>query len=193
MIAVDPTSDALWVTNLLGSEVDRVDLGTYQITPYQLKEGSKPWQITVDANYVYAIDYGARNLVRIDKNEVMGPIDYVPLPRTSDSEQAYGLAMSADGTTLYFTLSDDGAPSSLGGTTFGYVNVAAWEAASALCPSGTDCAPAPADAVVYTGLDGAIDPNGKGDFRGIAVNGAGDVAIADADPGSANGVIRLTP
>ena len=147
------------MTDFFGSEIDRVDLNTLQVTSYKLPSantysplGSMPWQIVVDARYVYGIDYGDSNVVRI--NKATGLIDAVPLPLTSDTEQGYGLALSAG--RLYFTLSDDTQPSFGGASTFGYIDISSWEAPSAQCsPAGTDCAPSPSQAVVYSGLDHA--------------------------------------
>jgi len=190
-IAVDPNTAALWVTDYMSSEVDRVSLKTDQITRYYLSNsvnaysphGASPWQIVVDEDYVYAIDYGDDNLVRIDK--ATGHIDEVALPVTSDTEEGYGLALS--GGKLYFTLADDPQPAAGAASTFGYVDVATWEAASASCPPGKDCAPSPSQAVVYTGLPAALSDQ-TADFRGIAVGADGTVAIADLHQ-----VIRLIP
>ena len=186
-IAYDSTADAVWITDNLGSEIDEINLGDYQVSQYPLRQSSNPWQIVVDANYVYAVDFAARNLVRL--NKFTGAINYVPLPRTSDTEQSHSLALASNG-DLYFTLSDDHGPSSLGASTFGYVNIAAWENTSSQCTGGidgTDCAPAPTDAVVYTGLDTVTDPGGGAHFRGIAVDSGGDIALADFHQ-----VVRLT-
>lgn len=175
-IAVDANSTALWMTDFWGSRIDRVDLKTGQITRYQLTPnnaalffGSEPWQIVTDSSYVYSIDYGDSNLVRI--NKATGRIDEVPIPLTSDLEQGYGLSLS--GGKLFFTLSDDGFG---GASTFGYVDVAAWEAASASCQQPVmDCAPVPMTAIVYKQLSSMTQP----DFRGIAVSTGGMIAIAD--------------
>ncbi len=191
-IAVDPSAAALWVTDFLGSEVDRVDLKTDRVARYLLPKssntysffGAEPWQVVVDDNYVYAIDYGDDNLVRINKET--GHIDEVPIPVTSDREEGYGLAIA--GGRLYFTLADDGPPGNGAASTLGYVDIGAWEAESASCsPHGTDCAPDPPSAVVYTGLSAALSDR-TSDFRGISVGPGGTVAIADRHQ-----VIRLDP
>lgn len=186
-VAVDQDTTTAWVTDMVGSEIDKVDSATGQITSYHLPTsnryaafGAFPWQIVTDRGFVYAIDYGDSSLVRIDK--ATNRIDVVRLPLTSDVERGYGLALH--GGKLYFTLSDDGQPSVGGASTFGYISVGAWEFASRACqPQGTDCAPSPQVAVVYSGV---APPNA--DLRGIAVGPAGDVAIADL-----HGVIWLTP
>jgi hypothetical protein len=177
-IAPDTASPALWVTDFLGSEIDRVDTGTGAITRYDVPVrdhysalGSGPWQIVTDQGFVYAINYADSTLVRV--NKANGQLDVVPIPLTSDVEQGYGLALS--GGTLYFTLSDDRQPSFGAASTFGYVSVAAWEAASSSClPHGADCAPAPQIAGVYSGVDAL-----GSDFRGIAVGPSDRVAVAD--------------
>lgn len=183
-IAADDNSSDLWVTDYWGSEVDRVDANTGQITRYQLPTrnnysffGSEPWQLVADTGYVYVINYGDSTLVRI--NKATSQIDVVQIPLTSDMEQGYGLALS--GGRLYFTLSDDGQPSFGAASTFGYISVSAWEAASDSCSLGTDCAPAPQNAVIYTGLTAP-----HSDYRGIAVGPGGIVAIADS-----GGIIRM--
>jgi hypothetical protein len=140
----------------------------------------------VDQNYVYAVEYGDGELVRINKNT--SQIDEVRIPLTSDTEQAHSLALL--GGKLYFTLSDDARPSFGAASTFGYVNIAAWEAASAPCVTiPGDCAPAPAIATVYTGQSSAVDPvTGIADFRGIAASPNGTIAVADFSQ-----VVRLKP
>ncbi len=191
LIAVDPNGTTLWVTDFLGSAVDGVDVATGAITPHSYpptnsysQHGAEPWQVVADANYVYAIDYGDSNLIRLNKAD--GQIDQVPIPLTSDTEQGYGLALS--GSRLFFSLSDDAQPAFGAASTVGYVDLSTWEAASSACPPGVDCAPAPTAAVVYTGLSEAADPTTDADFRGIAVSTRGWMAIADLHQ-----VVRLAP
>ena len=192
-IAVDPDGQDLWVTDFWGLAVSRVDISTGAITRYALHAdgsrsdslfGPEPWQVTSDAAYVYAIDYGDSNLVRI--NKATGQVDQVQIPLTSDAESGYGLALA--GGRLYFTLADDGQPKYGAASTIGYVNIAAWESASAKCAPGTDCAPAPTAGVVYSGLSAKADPTAEADFRGIAVGPHGVVAVADLHQ-----LVRLTP
>ena len=140
--------------------------------------------MTSDAGYVYAIDYGDSNLVRIDK--ATGQVDQDKIPLTSDVESGYGLALT--GGRLYFTLADDDHPSYGAASAVGYVNVAAWEAASARCAPGADCAPAPTAGVVYSGLSARTDPTTDADFRGIAAGPGGALAVADLHK-----VVRLAP
>ena len=185
-VAADADS-TIWVTDFWGSQIDRVDPTTAQITTYPLQSknifsffGPLPWQIVTDSSYVYAIDFGDQNLVRI--NKATGQTDEVAIPVTSDLEQGYGLALS--GGKLFFTLA--GSPSG-GGSTFGYVDIASWEAASASCPqSATDCAPYPTWAIVYKQLP-SLSQSG---FSGIAVGAGGSVALADP---ISHQVILLTP
>jgi hypothetical protein len=191
LITVDPSGTALWVTDFFGSAVEEVDIATGKQTTlaYTSKNaysphGAEPWQVVADQSYVYAIDYGDSNLVRI--NKANGQIDQLPIPLASDTEQGYGLAVS--GSNLYFTLSDDTRPAFGAASTFGYVNIASWEAASAACSPGVDCAPVPTIGVLYTGLSAVVDPSSDSDLRGIAVSTGGLVAIADLHQ-----VIRLTP
>ncbi len=191
LIGVDPGGAALWVTDFFGNEIDRVDVATGTITPHTYTSanadsvhGAEPWQVVADANYVYAIDYGDSNLVRVNKTN--GQVDQVRIPETSDTEEGYGLALA--GSKLFFSLADDPQPSFGAASTIGYVDLSAWEAASAACPPGVDCAPAPTSGVVYTGLSSVADPSSDADFRGIAVSGRGSVALADLRQ-----VVWLTP
>jgi hypothetical protein len=138
-----------------------------------------PWQVVSDGRFVYAVDYGDDNLVRI--SESTGAVDEVPIPVTSDMEQGYGLALSAG--RLYFTLSDDRQPTFGAASTFGYVDVAGWEAASAACPASSDCAPAPSLGVIYK-----LPSFAQSDLRGIAVAADGSVALADLHQ-----VVRVSP
>ena len=191
LIGVDPGGAALWVTDFFGNEIDRVDVATGTITPYTYPSsntdsvhGAEPWQVVADANYVYAIDYGDSNLVRV--NKTTGQVDQVRIPETSDTEEGYGLALA--GSKLFFSLADDPQPSFGAASTIGYVDISAWEAASAACPPGVDCAPAPTSGVAYTGLSSVVDPSSDADFRGIAVSTRGSVALADLHQ-----VVWLTP
>ncbi len=181
-IAVDPSSPDLWVTDFWGSAISKVDESTGQITNYPLAShnsysffGSDPWQIYADSSYVYAIDFDDIDLIRLNKSS--GRIDYVPIPRTSDNELGYGLAFS--GGRLYFSLTGPPQPTFGATSTIGYVDISAWERASAHCAEGIDCAPAPTSAVVYTGLFQVTDPGGVGSFSGIAAGPGGALAIAD--------------
>jgi hypothetical protein len=85
-------------------------------------------------------------------------------------------------------LADDNHPSYGGASAVGYVNIAAWEAASAQCAPGVDCVPAPTAGVVYSGLSAKTDPTTDADFRGIAAGPGGVLAVADLHK-----VVRLTP
>ena len=185
MITPDPDRVHLWVTDWApnGGDAEVAEVAaTGTPTIYTLPPQAGPWQVAVDPNYVYAIDYGDNNLVRI--NKASGRIDKVPLPVTTDLERGYGLALSnsSGDERLYFTLSDDSdlsTPVPFGAvSTFGYVDLSTWGAPSA----------APAQGVVFTGLSSATDPSGSGDFRGIAASSDGELAIADQTQ-----VLRLTP
>jgi hypothetical protein len=181
-IAVDPGGTTLWVSDFYGSRVERVTMATGAVTTYSYPStnlysthGADPWQVVADRNYVYAIDYGDDNLIRINKAD--GQIDQVTIPLTSDTEEGYGLSLS--GNYLYFSLSDDAQPAVGAASTIGYVDIAAWEAASGACAAGVDCAPAPTGGVVYTGLAAQTDPSSDADFRGIDAGAGGVVALAD--------------
>lgn len=190
-IAVDPSGADLWVTDFFGNRIEEFAIATGGFTPYTYASsnaysphGAEPWQLVADGSYVYAIDYGDSNLIRI--NKTTRTVDQSPIPLTSDTEEGYGLFIS--GNRLYFSLSDDAQPTFGPASTIGYIDLSAWEAASAACPPGVDCAPAPTSGFVYTGLATVADPSSDADFRGIAANASGSVAIADLHQ-----VVRLSP
>jgi hypothetical protein len=205
-IAVDPASPYLWVTNFWGWSVSRFDRTNGRVTNYPIVShnsyapwfiGPGPWQVHATAGYVYVINHFDSTLVRLNKST--GKTNYVPLPLTSDHENGYGLAY-ANG-RLYFSL--------YGGlewgdtTAIGYVDIASWEAASAQCSPGVDCAPSPTSAVIYTGLQEATDnmsscpgPSSSGpgpscpSFTGIATGPGGTLAIANLWRSK---IVRLSP
>ena len=200
MVSADPNGTTLWVSGLFG-EINRVDTQSGKVTRYAYSGTNKyycvstngvcvpvafPWQVVSDGTYVYAIDYGDDNLVRI--NETTGHVDETPIPVASDTEQGYGLTMVKVGsdTRLYFTLSQDAALlttwTSGMTTTLGWVDLTSWNAASA----------DPSQAVVYSGLDAAVSST-PSDFRGIASGSTGDLAIADSSHNGTAGVIHLIP
>ena len=119
-IAVDPNGSDLWVSDLFGSRIEEFDTATGVFTPYAYSSnntyspyvGPSRGRSRRNGHYVYAIDYGDDDLVRI--NKATGTIDQSKLPVTSDTEEGYGLTIS--GSRLYFSLSDDPRP------TFGSVS-----------------------------------------------------------------------
>jgi hypothetical protein len=192
MLAPDPTDGTLlWVTDFTGHAIDKVNTTTHVVTAYPFGgSGSDPWEIIVDSNYVYALDAGDTNLVRLNKANPT-QIQEVPLPVTSDQESGYGLALSGPQghQRLYFTLFDDpaiGAPAPFGAaTTFGYVDLATWQ-------PGTQ----PTTGVVFTANDllTITNPDHVADFRGIAAASDGEIAIADSSLTTGeNQVLRLGP
>ncbi len=173
-VAADPSGSSLWISQLDGSEIDKVNSSTGAVTAYPYvpqnrysayKQQAAPWGIVADADYVYAIDVGDSEIVRLDKST--GGIDQVPIPRTSTSESGYGLALSPTDSRLYFTLgSDAGDPFGVQ-TAFGYIDLSDWTGS------------APTSASIFTGLSAVTDPTGTtGSYCGIAVSG-NQVAIAD--------------
>jgi len=193
-IAVDPTSASLWITDFDGyetdgttySDIDQVNISDPEKPAFESKYsipstnpasflGAKPWEITApsDSNYVYTVDNGDAEVVRIDKNTKQ--VDELAIPLTSDVENGFGLAIASG--RLYFTLANDALTDFGEASTFGYVNLSSW-------PRGTSHA----DGVLYTGLSGVTDPNAKADYRAIAVGPTGQIAITDK-----HGMIRLTP
>jgi DNA-binding beta-propeller fold protein YncE len=200
-IAVDPTSQALWITDFNGSTIDGVLNGEIEkvdisdpahptvIDRFDIPSsnpssflGPKPWYILAppDSNYVYAIDNGDAEIIRINKTTDV--LDEVPLPLTSDIENGFGLAIHAG--RLYFTLADDGwegcdwgCPPEFGASTFGYVSLSSWPDNSA-----------PTSGVIYTGLHITPNKGSTADYRGLAVSPTGQVGITNQ-----YSMILLTP
>jgi hypothetical protein len=194
-IAVDPSSPTLWITDFFfsnsakgkrHSEIDRVDISDpahprivrryiYPSTNASSFFGAKPWYIVAPSgsNYVYAIDNGDAEIVRI--NKVTNQIDEVPVPLTSDAENGFGLAVSSN--RLYFTLADDNGHIYGTASTFGYVDLSSWPADGP-----------PTTGVIYTGLPRVTDPGTTANYRAIAVSPSGQIAITDQ-----HAMIRLTP
>jgi DNA-binding beta-propeller fold protein YncE len=192
-VTADPSGTQLWVTDFEGysadasqlchqlstagscGEIDEVDVSN--VSDPQIVEqyvypssnvyafgGAEPWGVVADPTYVYAIDYGDSNLVRIDKST--GHVDEVPLPLTSDDEDGYGLALHSN--KLYLTLSDDTRPAFGAASTIGYIDLDSWMAASQ--PNG---------GVIYGGISKDVDRTTVSDFRGIAADSCGDLVITD--------------
>lgn len=192
-IAVDPSSRTLWITNFDGygvggkmySDIEQVNISDQTkpsvMTRYVIPSansssllGPKPWNIVAPAHsdYVYAIDNGDAEIVRIDK--VTRQIDELAIPLTVDYENGFGLAISSG--RLYFTLADDVVDNYGAASTFGYVDLSSWSADSSH-----------ADGVIYTGLSAVTNPTTKANYRSIAVGSTGQVSITNQF-----GVIRLT-
>ncbi len=194
-IAVDPNGSDIWITCFWSDDVVEVNLKTDLVVttvswanenPYS-SVGSAPWQAIADSGYVYVINYASDTLVQI--NKATHQVNQIQIPVTSADEEGYGLALS--GSHLFFTLADDYRTNFAADSTFGYVDISSWETESPQCAPSGRCTPV---AVVYTGLDYAVDPssNGQGpqsDFRGMAVDSQGAVAIADNGLVAENGVV----
>jgi hypothetical protein len=200
-IAADPSSPTLWISNFypyaangtVYSGIDRVDVSNpahprfvrrylYPAANHYTFFGAKPWDIVAPPNsdYVYATDNGDAEIVRI--NKVTNQLQEVPIPLTTDLENAFGLAISSG--RLYFALADDFDPHqySFGrASTFGYIDLSSWP----------DDGP-PTSGVIYTGLNPVTDPvtapDAWANYRAIAVGPTGQVALTDKF-----GVVRLTP
>jgi hypothetical protein len=106
---------------------------------------AKPWDLVAppkfNSDYVYAIDNGDAEIVRIDK--VTNQLQELPILLTTDLENAFGLAISSG--RLYFALADEYSPKQLpfgAASTFGYVDLSSW----------TADAP-PESGIIYTGLN----------------------------------------
>ena len=197
----------VWVTDFYGEAVTEVTISNIlngaftssvvtlpvhatSIKPASWAVLSQPWQIAQDNSYVYVTDYGDQYISRIDKSTLA--LSQVQVPVTSDQEALHSLVDV--GGTLYFTLADDSEPVS--GLQFGYtsdfgaITTSSWAAGSSSVPSTAE---------VYTGLDAAVGSpipttqlrsgsHIQADFRGIAVDSAGDVTLSDL-----YGTVVLTP
>jgi hypothetical protein len=193
-IAVDPSSPTLWISDfnpysvdgVLYSGIDRVDVSdpahprfvqryVYPTTNLSTVFGAKPWDILAppNSNYIYAADNGDAQIVRIDK--VTNQLQEVPIPLTTDLENAFGLAISSG--KLYFALANDYTLTFGKGSAFGYLELSSWPADGP-----------PTAGVIYTGLPHVTDPRSTADYRAIAVGPTGQVALTDL-----HGLIRLTP
>jgi hypothetical protein len=196
-VAADPSSQTLWIsdfnpftlTGQANSGIDLVNISdpahptfvhryVYPTVNVSTYFGAKPWDLVAPANsdYVYAIDNGDAEIVRIDK--VTNQLQELPIPLTTDLENAFGLAISSG--RLYFALADDYSPKQLpfgAASTFGYVDLSTWTAGAP-----------PKSGVIYTGLNPVTDPGGWADYRAIAVGQNGQIALSDS-----SGIVRLTP
>jgi hypothetical protein len=193
-IAADPSSTRLWITDFNDrtahdrpySEIDEVDVADphhptiarryrYASTNPSAYFGARPWDVLAPSgsNYVYAIDNGDAEIVRIDK--LTGQMDEVAIPLTADVEDGFGLAISSG--RLYFTLANDNGQTFGAASTFGYIDLSSWADDRG-----------PIDGVIYTALSDAADPRTTADFRGIAVGPSGQIALTDR-----GGIVDLTP
>jgi hypothetical protein len=193
-IAADPSSPTLWITDFNGysgkdalySGIDRIDISRPShprfVRRYEYRNqdsasvfGAKPWDIVAPRNsdYVYATDNGDAEIVRI--NKATNQLQEVPIPLTTDLENAFGLAISSG--RLYFALADDFKLLFGAASTFGYINLSSWPADGP-----------PASGVIYSGLEHVTDPQSFADYRAIAVGPSGQVALTDS-----SGIVRLSP
>ena len=111
-IAVDPSSTTLWISNFnpysvngtVYSGIDRVDISdpahprfvqryVYPTVNLSSFFGAKPWDVVAPPNsdYVYTVDNGDAEIVRI--NKVTNQLQEIPIPLTTDLENAFGLAV----------------------------------------------------------------------------------------------------
>jgi hypothetical protein len=193
-IAGDPSDGSVWIDTTYPSTLSGVSTYVFHVsttgtvTPgpayastnsYSYPYGiAYAWDIVADDHYVYVADIRDGNIMQIEKSGPdPGAINRIPVPAFADKDGVFGLALH--GNNLYFTDAQ----------TFGVINIATWEAASQACP-GTDCAPAPTSATVYTGLMPVVDSGtGTYGFNGIAVSSSGEVGL-DQNHGH---LVRLTP
>jgi hypothetical protein len=193
-IAVDPSSSTLWITDYdsfalndqLYDEIERVNISNSSdprvVHRYVVPSsnpasafGGEPWEITAPkhSKYVYAIDNGDAEIVRIDK--ATGQLQEVPIPLASNGESGFGLAIL--GHRLYFTLADDSGVSFGTTSTFGYIDLSSW-------PSDGP----PNKGTLFTGLPAVTDPSSIANYRAIAAGPTGQLAITDQHQ-----IIRLSP
>ena len=161
-LAVDPSSATVWVSDFnpysvngtLYSGIDRVDISdpahptlvqryTYPTVNLNSYFGGKPWDIVAPPNsdYVYAVDNGNAEIVRI--NKATNQLQEVSIPLTTDLENVFGLAISSG--KLYFSLANDYTLTFGKGSGFGYIDLSSWPADGP-----------PTAGVVFTGLPSPI-------------------------------------
>ena len=185
----DPSNpNVLWVSNGWGHSFIKVTINTGQVNYYSYTShndyaffGSFPWDIVADQNYVYAANYSDETIVRLTKST--GAVDVVDFPATSDNQGAYGLLLS--GSRLYFTASGD----QVAGGELGYIDLAQWEGASNACAPGVDCAPQPANKVLFSDLARFTTTSNAFGLSGIAQSSSGQIAVVDYPLG----ILTLNP
>ena len=193
-VVIDPSSPTIWLTDFYGAsvngqtynEIDRIDISdpskptvarryVFPSTNPASVIGGKPWDAVAppNSNYVYFIDNGDNDIVRI--NKTTNQLNEVQIPMTSDFENGFGLSIFSG--RLYFTLADDFTQSFGAASTFGYIDLSSWPDDSA-----------PKDGVIYTGLSRVTDPKTRANYRAIAAGPTGQIAITDQHQ-----MIRLSP
>ena len=188
-ITSDPnTPDILWVSNGWGNSILKVQLSTGQVTNYPFTShnanaffGSFPWGIVDDQNYVYTANYSDSTITRLTKST--GAVDVVDMAVTSDTQGGYGLLLS--GSKLYFTAGGD----QTAGGAMGYIDIGQWEGASNACAPGVDCAPQPANKVLFSDLARFTTTSNAFGLSGIAQSSSGQIAVVDYPLG----ILTLNP
>lgn len=199
-LVVDQASGSLWIASWTGQAISRHPLtggGTASVETFPIPNPVEPgffqgfpWQLRVDGDAVYVIEYSDNQLLRLDKGDALSDpackalvagenpcIDELFLPYTGDHQSGHSVALR-DG-KLWFTMSDEGrgtdAPE---GAYIGYVDTASWAAGT---PTG----------VIYTDLMSLGPPPTRATWspRGIEVGSDGTVVFADM----ARAVVELSP
>jgi hypothetical protein len=175
-LVVDPYANAVWFTEFYAGGIGRYDMATGAVTRFPLPAPaipswyeSAPWQIRVDAGYVYVNEFWDNDLVRFNKalpsaqctaldasgaNPCMSEIH---LPLNVGAAMTHSIDLH--GSRLWFTRGD----------VIGYVDTSTW-----------------ASGVIYTGLPSLVDPAradvAPASYCGISVHPVtGTVAVADFD------------
>ncbi len=196
-LAYDVAGDALWMTNWADRKLRRFEPATGVLTGYPAPSspytgptffGATPWQIAANATHVFVNEYAGHRLLAFDKAAGTWSAIDVPLDLLGvDPLDVQTHSLTLRGDSLWFTVANEGssagvaAKASLSGansvgegrTAAGRVSLSSWAAGS---PQAT----------LYT-FDSLP---GSHSFRGIDVNAAGQIALADAPD---HATVVLTP
>lgn len=168
-LTYDATGDALWMTNWGDRKLRRFNPNTGNIATYAAPPASEgvalplPWQIASNATHVFMNEYNGNRLLAY--NKVAKTWAVVPTPTDAlgvESSQVQTHSITLAGDRLWFTVSDEDGNAK---TAVGWVDVKRWAAGA---PIG----------VLYTGFESL--PGDAHSFRGLDVNAAGTVALADS-------------
>ncbi len=173
-IAVDPsppggTATRLWITELKGSAIDRLDLSisnSVTTTRYPLPSsvGGTPWRVVADADYVYFSDFTNAQLIRLVKSPTCEPDENGVVSTSCFSSLRPPLRASAVMNAII--LHDGRLHFALDSGQIGYVDTATWR-----------------DGVLYTGMVDVVDRPRRDvappEYNGIDLDDRGNIAVSD--------------
>lgn len=162
----DAEDGAIWATEFYAGAITRVDVSTAAVQRFPIPPSSRPgtffggapWQLRIDEDYVYYLDYSDVDLVRFHKDT--HEFEELHLPMSGIDLGGHSIELV--GTKLWFT--EGGRDSD--GAAVGYVDTADW-----------------GPGVIYHGLSNLVDTSraavGPASPAGIAVRSDGTLAVAD--------------